>query len=162
MNKLLVGNHRHAALVTLHAATKHRRDWPSDETAKHPVGSKCVLVLSLNCALIFPWNSLRPRHELTESVGDPGVALEVLLKEIQILAFLLLRWHTRGSEFEDFLDLALLLIVPLVLLRVVIRLSHSEMVSVIVLGRHFVYYYNLINVYPKHHHTLRLLQPLLQ
>ena len=144
MNEPLVRHHWNSALVVLHAATEHRRDRPGQETTNRPVESKCVLVLSLDCALIFPWNSFRASHKFTEAICDPGVTLEVILKEVHVLTFLLLRGDSRRFELEDFLDLALLFVVPLVLLRIVLRLGHPEVVSVIVLRRHFVYYYNLI------------------
>ena len=142
MNELLVRHNWNATLEVLHAATEHRCNRPSQETTNDPVGSKCVLILSLNCALIFPWNSFGASHEFTEAISDPGVTLEIILKEIHVLTFLLLSRHARRFELEDFLDLALLFVVPLVLLRIVIRLSHPEVVCVIVLRRHFVYYYN--------------------
>ena len=142
MNELLIRHNWNATLEVFHAATEHRCDRPSYKTTNDPVGSKCVLILSLNCALIFPRNSFRASHEFTEAVGDPGVTLEVILKEIHVLTFLLLSRHARWFELEDFLDLTLLFVVPLVLLRIVVRLSHPEVVSVIVLRRHLVYYYN--------------------
>jgi len=108
------------------------------------VDSKSILVLSFDCALIFPWNSFRASHIFTSTICDPGVTLKVILNEVLILAFLLWGGNASWSDLEDFIDLTLLFVMPLVFLRIVRRLGHPIVVCVIVLGRHFVYYYNLI------------------
>jgi len=112
------------------------------------VDSKSILVLSFDCTLIFPWNSFRASHILTSAIGYPVVTLEVILKEVLILTFLLWGGNASWSDLEDFLDLALLFVVPLVFLRIVRGLGHPIVVCVIVLGRHFVYYYYLIMTTP--------------
>jgi len=144
MNEPLVRHYWNSSLVELHAATEHRCDRPGNQGTDGPVDSESILVLSFDSTLISPWNSFGASHVLASAIGYPGVTFEVVLKEVLIFTFLLWGGNASWSDLEDFLDLTLLFVVPLVLLRIVVRLGHPVVVSVVVLGRHFVNYYNLI------------------
>ena len=94
--------------------------------------------MALQAALILPWDTLGVRSVLAEAVRDPGVGLEVILKEVKVLDFLLLRRKGRWTHFEDFISFFRDLIEPLASLIVEAILFERVVIRGIELAWHFV------------------------
>ena len=98
--------------------------------------TKGELMLTLESALIFPWDTLRTSHVLTETVSHPWVALEVLAQPINVLDFHLWGGYRRLPFYEHLVGFSAQLPHFFVLLVIEDWLSEPIVVSVVPLAWH--------------------------
>lgn len=93
-------------------------------------------MLTLESALILPWDAFWVRGELTEAEGYPGIAFKVFTKPVDVVDFHLWCGHGRRSLFEDLISLSANLPHLLVLIVIEDGLPELEIISVVVRTRH--------------------------
>ena len=93
-------------------------------------------MLMFELALVFPWDTLRAGHVLTETESHPWVTLEILSKPVNVLDFHFAGGHWRQLFNEYFVGFSARL--PHLFVRFVIEdgLSEPTIVSIVVLARH--------------------------
>ena len=129
---------RNAGARCFEATTDFGSDRPGKQRSDAPVRHERVSVLALQAALILPWDTLGVRSVLAEAVRDPGVGLEVILKEVKVLNFLLLRGKGRWTHLEHLISFFRDLIEPLASLIVEAILFERVVIRGIELAWHFV------------------------
>ena len=138
MNELSCEDCGDTASCHLKSAADISSKWPGKEGASDPVDHESELVLSLELTLVLPWDAFWVSSILSEAISYPGVALEVLLQEIHVCTFLLLRGNRRWSHFECLISLFLELIEFLTVLVVEVGLAEDVVVGVVKLAWHCV------------------------
>ena len=142
VHEAILVNDGHSASCLLVITTNHGGNRPEKACSDQPVGKECKLVLALKSALILPWNAFWVGRILSEAIGYPRIAHEVLLQPIDVLDFHLASGNGGHSLLEHFVCLPAQLPHFLVLLVIKDRLSESFVVCGVVLTRHVVLLFN--------------------
>ena len=119
---------------TTNIGSKRPRKYWTD----HPMYHEGELVLTLELALIFPWDSLWTGRVLTEPVRNPWIALEIFLKPIDVFNLLFERRVFSRPQFENFVSFLCNLVQLFILVIIKPRLAIKIMVGIVELTRHLL------------------------
>ena len=93
-------------------------------------------MLTLESALILPWDAFWVRGELTEAEGYPGITFKVFPKPVDVVDFHLCCGHGGRSLLKDLISLSANLPHLLVLVVIEDGFPELEIISVVVRTRH--------------------------
>ena len=94
-------------------------------------------MLTLQSALVLPWDAFWVRRVFAEPISDPWIASEIVSEPFHVLSFFLLGRKLRHAFLEDFISLLGKLVELLVTLVIEDGLSELSVVSAIKLTWHY-------------------------
>ena len=123
----------------LPTTSKHSSDGPCETRSYSPVHHESPLMLTFQASLVLPWCTFWVCSELTETVGNPWVTLEILLQPVNVLDFHLRCGNGCGSRLKNFIGFLRESPHPFILHVIESVLSEVVMVRVIKLTRHLFF-----------------------
>ena len=131
-------NFRNASSFNLTRTTNIGSKRPRNYWTDQPMYHEGVLVLTLELALIFPWDSLWTGRVLTEPVRNPWITPEIFLKPIDVFN-LLFEWRVFSRlQFENLVGFLCNLVQRFILDIIKPRLAEKMMVGIVELTRHLL------------------------